>query len=503
MFSGGGGDEEEEASDVSAKKRAKVMAKNQAKRDQESRWEAARVQNAKPAINEESFMQKTHQKVLNAANVLSGMSAWNEKQEERAKQNTVDAARWTGVASIAQAMQEEGKKNTGGKSLAMPALDGGTGWWDTVKGTINDGINQVRNEVIYVATNVKDNAKDAVNSIVTDVSNVWNGSMTLSQAWNNSVAAVRQASDNSLAAMDQGYTNSQRIYRDTVDQIIQKTAVWLDEKRNPFYDLGVYALEQINKKKLIEARTDVFSDVNPLGPILNLGKPDYFDASISFSGGSLLGISKSISLVGIPEVERTNKDFESPDNNQIGIFYAPGVAIVTEGVSLTGSYGTGYMLPGPDKRHPVQPYIDRYLNSFLAIGAGGYFPTIPPLGGSVECYDSMTDLQDIPEQVDDYFGSRATPNLWIAEEIWQEFVSGKDVQDVPKVIGRPQNIINEDAVIGCRVTTGLSTPGVDLHVNISDSQYVSTFGQDWKSINVPTPIMNAIIDLRTPNNWGW
>jgi len=398
----------------------------------------------------------------------------------------------------------EEKVSTGGsKGLAVPALDGGTGWWDTVKGTINDGINQVRNEVNHVVTNVKDNAKDAVNSIVTDVSNVWNGSMALSQAWNNSVAAVRQASGNSLAAINQGYANSQRIYRETVDQTIQKTAVWLDEKKNPFYDLGVYALEQINKKKLIEARTDVFSDANPLGTILNLGKPDYFDASISFSGGKLLGISKSISLVGIPEVERINKDFESPDNNQIGIFYAPGVAIVTEGVSLTGSYGTGYMLRGSDPDNPMLPHVDRYLNSFLAIGAGGYFPTIPPLGGSLECYDSMTNLQDVPEQVDDYFGSRATPGLWIAEEMWQEFVSGKDLQDVPKVIGRPQNFFSEDAVIGCRVATGLSTPGVDLHVNISDSQYISTFGQDWKSINVPTPIMNAIIDLRTPNNWGW
>lgn len=50
------------------------MAKNQAKRNQESRWEAARVQNAKPAIDEETFMQKTYKKVLNAANVLPGMS---------------------------------------------------------------------------------------------------------------------------------------------------------------------------------------------------------------------------------------------------------------------------------------------------------------------------------------------------------------------------------------------------------------------------------------------
>ena len=71
---GGGSDDDEMPEDVRARRRGKVMAKNQAKRNQESRWEAARVQNAKPAIDEETFMQKTYKKVLNAANVLPGMS---------------------------------------------------------------------------------------------------------------------------------------------------------------------------------------------------------------------------------------------------------------------------------------------------------------------------------------------------------------------------------------------------------------------------------------------
>ena len=45
MFSGGGGEEEE--SDVHEKRRAKVIAKNEKKRDQERRWEAAKVVNSR------------------------------------------------------------------------------------------------------------------------------------------------------------------------------------------------------------------------------------------------------------------------------------------------------------------------------------------------------------------------------------------------------------------------------------------------------------------------
>jgi hypothetical protein len=94
--------------DVLAKRRAKVMAKNQAQRNQERVWEQARqAQNAKPEIDEDTFMQKTYKKILSTANVIPGVSAWKEKQEEQAKQNAVSAARWAGVASVAQGKQEE------------------------------------------------------------------------------------------------------------------------------------------------------------------------------------------------------------------------------------------------------------------------------------------------------------------------------------------------------------------------------------------------------------
>jgi hypothetical protein len=89
------------------------MAETKARRAQEQAWEQARVaQNAKPEIDEDTFMQKTYKKILNTANVIPGVSAWKEKQEEQAKQNAVSAARWAGVASVAQGRQEE-KKNSG------------------------------------------------------------------------------------------------------------------------------------------------------------------------------------------------------------------------------------------------------------------------------------------------------------------------------------------------------------------------------------------------------
>jgi hypothetical protein len=106
--------------DVRARRRAKVIAKNEAKRAQERAWEQARqAQNKKPEIDEDSFMQKTYKKILSTANVITGMSTWKEKQENQTHQNDVSAARWAGVASVAQ---EEVKKNASGvgKPLAMP-----------------------------------------------------------------------------------------------------------------------------------------------------------------------------------------------------------------------------------------------------------------------------------------------------------------------------------------------------------------------------------------------
>jgi hypothetical protein len=96
--------------DVLAKRRAKVMAKNEAKRAQERAWEQARqAQNAKPEIDEDSFMQKTYKKILSTANVIPGMSEWKKQEDTKAKeqahQNDVSAARWAGSASVAQTRQ--------------------------------------------------------------------------------------------------------------------------------------------------------------------------------------------------------------------------------------------------------------------------------------------------------------------------------------------------------------------------------------------------------------
>jgi hypothetical protein len=96
--------------DVRARRRAMVIAKNEAKRAQERAWEQAKqAQNKKPEIDEDSFMQKTYKKILSTANVITGMSTWktqgDTKAKEQAHQNDVSAARWAGSASVAQAKQ--------------------------------------------------------------------------------------------------------------------------------------------------------------------------------------------------------------------------------------------------------------------------------------------------------------------------------------------------------------------------------------------------------------
>ena len=78
MFSGGGGDEEEEASDVSAKKRAKVMAKNQAKRNQEQAWENARVEKQR-----EQAMQSHRQGEKDAVAIAQAYQAKKAMEAQR------------------------------------------------------------------------------------------------------------------------------------------------------------------------------------------------------------------------------------------------------------------------------------------------------------------------------------------------------------------------------------------------------------------------------------
>ncbi len=138
--SGGSRDEEEEASDVIAKKRAKVIAKNQVIRAQERVWEAARVQqqakiakviNADKTDDEKLAEYKQTASYQERQESYAVYYAQKEKEEQaeanrqaliaknedpspldmakvnQLVQNSVDAARWTGVASVAQAKQEE------------------------------------------------------------------------------------------------------------------------------------------------------------------------------------------------------------------------------------------------------------------------------------------------------------------------------------------------------------------------------------------------------------
>ena len=144
----GGSDDDEMPEDVRARRRGKVIAKNEAKRAKERQWEQAR-QAKQQAKDEESFMRRTYKKILNAANVIPGVSARREKEEDQARQNAVSAARWAGVASVWQGKQEEEKKNVGGtKPLAMLLKQVGTllpTFTPTVKPTLTPTITYTPN----------------------------------------------------------------------------------------------------------------------------------------------------------------------------------------------------------------------------------------------------------------------------------------------------------------------------------------------------------------------
>ncbi|MFN8434342.1 MAG: hypothetical protein U0V18_09985 [Anaerolineales bacterium] len=138
----GQGDEDEIPPDVLAKRRGKVIAKNQAKRAQERVWEAARTQqqtqqaaNIAKAVQadmtedeklaaykqspefiarQERYTEYESQKSLEAqrAGERDAVAIANAyKAQEQARQNAVDAARWAGVASVAQGKQGNEEKN--------------------------------------------------------------------------------------------------------------------------------------------------------------------------------------------------------------------------------------------------------------------------------------------------------------------------------------------------------------------------------------------------------
>jgi len=90
MFSGGGGEEEE--SDVHEKRRAKVIAKNEKKRDQERRWEAAKVVNSRGT---DSKIDRSEH--AEGAAIAAAAQAKKEAREEQRKAE--DAERQAGLVS--------------------------------------------------------------------------------------------------------------------------------------------------------------------------------------------------------------------------------------------------------------------------------------------------------------------------------------------------------------------------------------------------------------------
>ena len=105
-----------------AKAQAAIAKAAQADMTQEEKLSAYK-QTAGYIARQESNTEYERQKALEAqrAGERNAVSIAEEyKAQEQAKQNAVSAARWAGVASVAQAKQESEEKNTGGKSLAIP-----------------------------------------------------------------------------------------------------------------------------------------------------------------------------------------------------------------------------------------------------------------------------------------------------------------------------------------------------------------------------------------------
>ncbi|GAB4401939.1 MAG: hypothetical protein OHK003_28910 [Anaerolineales bacterium] len=119
----GQGDEDEVPADVLARRRGKVIAKNQAKRAQEQAWEAARTQQ-QAKIAKAAQADMTQEEKLSAYKQTAGYIARQESYTEYYAQKAMEAQRAgeRNAVSIAEEhkSQEQAKQNAGGKVLAIP-----------------------------------------------------------------------------------------------------------------------------------------------------------------------------------------------------------------------------------------------------------------------------------------------------------------------------------------------------------------------------------------------
>jgi len=151
---------------------------NAAKRQQEARNQAIAAKLARMEAEEErqeqarlaaeearrNAQQKAMEDFRRAERGTSAAEAW--LAEQKARQNAVDAARWAGLASVAQGKQEE-EKNISGKPLAMPAReDDPPTWWEKITNAVGQAWDVTKTTTISAWNLTKTIATDFGNLVV-------------------------------------------------------------------------------------------------------------------------------------------------------------------------------------------------------------------------------------------------------------------------------------------------------------------------------------------------
>jgi hypothetical protein len=452
----------------------------------------------------------------------ANMAAWQKQQEQMAWLENADKTEAERLADYKltpeytkraetlaawQAEQEKKKQaedanrayatlpDKGGYKLASPVQHWTSetpGLWDYIKADIFQGLSDIKQTISNTTAGVFQNIKDVGNQVGASVSDIWSGKSTTSQAWHEIATASQTAQSNSANLMAQGKKEIGEIYSHTTDVVLHKTAGWLDNKRNPVYDLFVYGLEGISQQKLVDTREAVFSSF-PVNVTKEwLGMPDYMELSATVAGGYATGLVQGVDMVVLPGKGERNMEYEQPDSNTFAFIHSPGVQATLPGANAVVCSGYGYM---NKEKHS----IDDYLGSVGNVRAGGFFPVIP-IGGNIEVYHSLSP--DVSQKMISDVGKQISlnPGSELSWEIAEKLADGRILPSHYGPLSSP-----DEAVWGYRICLGAGTPGSDAHISITDAEYINIFGKPMMYNNVPTPIINAIIDFMetSPKDWQW
>jgi hypothetical protein len=365
------------------------------------------------------------------------------------------------------------------------------GLWDYIKGDIFQGLSDIKQTISNTAAGIVQNINGVGNEAGDSVSGVWSGKLTMDQAWNNVVVAAQNAYSNSNSLVAQGKKEIVETYTQTTDVVLHKTADWLDSKRNPVYDLFAYGLEGISQQKLVDTREVIFSSF-PVNVTKDwLGMPDFMELSASVAGGAIVGLVQGVDMVVLPGKDK-RPEYGQPDLNSFAFFHSPGVQVDLPGAGAVACSGYGYI-------NKADNTIADYRGSVVNLGLGGFFPVIP-VGGNIEAYHSLSP--DVSQEMLSDIGKQISLNPG-GEVSWEIMEKLADARILPSHYGPLSS--SDEAVLGYRVCVGAGTTGWDAHVSITDADYINLFGNPMKFDNVPTPIINAIIDFMEikPENWQW